>query len=77
MRIADHDMLDEILNRLGAVDAMQVELMPAGKLHATTKLYRVSHGAEWAYVNRSLAVRLRERGARWTADLRLDPCAVA
>lgn len=73
----DHDVLHVILLRLGASSADQVELRETARREPPLRLYRAMRGDRWTYVDRALAVRLREIGAVWSGELLRDPCAVA
>jgi hypothetical protein len=78
LRDADQDVaLARVLDHLGANEPGDVQLSPAARCQTSISLYRASHGTMWAYVDRVLAVGLRERGARWFGEVHLDPCPVA
>ena len=77
MHYSDHDVLHLILLRLGASSADQIELQETVRHEPTLRLYRAMRGEKWAYVDRALAVRLRENGAVWSGELLRDPCEVA
>ncbi len=77
MHHPDHDILRIILVRLEAFDACEVELEEAARHEPSLPLYRARRGGKWTYVDRALAIRLRENGAGWSGELLRDPCAVA
>jgi hypothetical protein len=75
MHHSDHDVLHLIFLRLGASRGDQIELREIAR--RDVRLYRATHGSKWAYVDRAIAIRLRENGARWSGEVLRDPCAVA
>ncbi len=68
------NVLQVILTRLSASSVADVSLEIAT---LDQPFYRARCGERFAYVDRVLAVRLRERGATWLGDIAKDPCAVA
>jgi hypothetical protein len=73
----DHEALQGVLTELGAKEPRDVRLETfIGQINAGLT-YRAFSGTRSIYIDRPLAVRLRENGAVWCGELLRDPCAVA
>lgn len=72
---SDQDILKVILARLDATHVRDIQLDAYDRRDRL--IYRARHGDRTAFVDRPLAIRLRESGAVWCGDVLEDPCAVA
>jgi hypothetical protein len=70
-----HTVLHQVLERVAAHDAREVTLERGG--HHEVAPYLVRCRDRHAFVDRVLAMALREHGGRWLGDFSSDPCAVA
>jgi hypothetical protein len=69
--------VDLICARLEVESPREISLEELTKVDPTRPMYRARGTSRWTYVDRSLAILLRERGATWNGDVSRDPCAVA
>jgi hypothetical protein len=72
-----HNVIHLVLVRLSALSPEEIKLEEIARYEPLHPFYRARCGERWTYVDRPLAVRLRENGAEWVGDLLRDPCAVA